>query len=60
MIDYAQHLIRIERLAKKASDLCLDKKYKAAQKPTQDMIVEARLLFHTLEDMQEREQVEKR
>lgn len=51
MIDYAQHLIRIEQLTKQASQECLDRKYLEAKSTAIQLVAEARLLSITLEDM---------
>ena len=53
MIDYAQHLIRLEKLVKEASDLCLDKEYMAAWNKALDIMTEGRLLSHTLTEMRQ-------
>lgn len=52
MIDYAQHLIKLEKQLKACHDLCLEKKYESASLEVMDAIVEARLLYITLGQME--------
>lgn len=44
IIDYAQHMMKIERLLKATHDACLDKDYETAMNLTPEIIVEARAL----------------
>ena len=53
--DYALPLMRIERLAKEAHDLCLEHRYEEAQAVAQLLCVEARMLQHTLRIIEEKE-----
>lgn len=53
IIDYAQHLIRLEQLMRQAHDLCLDREYGQAQDIAQAIRTEARLLDITLSEMQQ-------
>ena len=53
--DYALPLMRIERMAKQAHDLCLDHKYEEAQAVAQLLCVEARMLQQTLRIIEEQE-----
>ncbi len=57
MVDYAQHLIRIDQLAREAHDRCLDKRYLQARNTAMDIMTEARLLAITLAEMHEQEEV---
>lgn len=54
IIDYAMPLMQIERMAKQIHDLCLEHRYEEARELTIKMSVEARLLQHTLQVMEER------
>lgn len=56
IIDYAMPLMQIERMAKQAHDLCLTKNYKDARDLAMKMSTECRLLYVTLQIMEEREQ----
>ena len=53
--DYATHLIKMERLVREMSDLCLVKKYLEACDLTQHMVVETRILSAVLALMHEKE-----
>ena len=53
--DYALPLMRIERMAKQAHDLCLEHKYGEAQAVAQLLCVEARMLQQTLRIIEEKE-----
>lgn len=53
--DYATHLIKMERLVREMSDLCLAKKYLEACDLTQHMVVETRILSAVLALMHEKE-----
>jgi hypothetical protein len=52
LIDYAQPLMDIERLAKEVHDACLHRTLAEAEERAQDLVVEARLLVQTLRHMQ--------
>jgi len=52
IIDYAQHLMKIEALSREATDLCLEKKYSAAILVTDEILVQARFLQATLAIME--------
>ena len=54
MIDYAMPLMKVERVAKKIHDLCLEHRYEEAQEQTMFLITEARLLQITLRHMKEK------
>jgi len=54
IIDYAQHLIKIEQLLRETHDLCNDKKINEAQRLCLNIIVEARLLQSCLTIMGEK------
>ena len=54
--DYALPLLRIEALAKKMYDLCLERRYEEARPLAESLCVESRLLQHTLQIMEEKEQ----
>lgn len=60
MIDYAQHLIKLERKLKTCHDLCLDKQYEEAALEVMDVIVESRLLYITLGQMEAEKLKEKK
>ncbi len=53
--DYAAHLIKMEQMTRKMSDLCLQKKYIEACDITQHMIAETRILAAVLALMHEEE-----
>lgn len=53
--DYAAHLIKMERLVREMSDLCLHKKYLEACDLTQHMVAETRILSAVLALMHEKE-----
>lgn len=55
MIDYAQHMIRMEQLMREAHDKCLDNNYLSARNTAMDIMTEARLLAITLAEMAEQE-----
>lgn len=48
MIDYAQHLILLERHLREIHDACLEKKFLKAYNMTLDVMTEAKLLTHAL------------
>lgn len=48
MTDYAMPMMVMERLLREIHDLCLDKKYEAANEMTPKLITEARILQATL------------
>lgn len=50
-IDYAQHLIRLDALARECHDYCLDKRYAQAAQVALQIRAEARLLELTLREM---------
>ncbi len=54
IIDYAQHLIKIEKLLRETHDQCNEKKFKEAQHSCLNIIVEARLLQSCLTIMGEK------
>ena len=54
LIDYAQPLMRIERLAKDVHDCCLHKTLADAEELALELVVEARILVHTLRHMQKK------
>lgn len=56
IIDYAMPLMQVERMAKQAHDLCLEKRYKEARDIAMRMASECRLLYTTLQIMEERRQ----
>ena len=56
MVDYAQHLIRLDQLAREAHDKCLEKNYLSARNTAMDIMTEARLLAITLAEMHEKEE----
>lgn len=56
IIDYAMPLMQLERMAKQAHNLCLEKKYKEAGDIAMKMASECRLLYVTLQIMEERQQ----
>lgn len=60
IVDYAQHLISLERLLKDAHSLCLRKHYMDAGRLTYDIIDEARRLCICLHYMDDRENSEKK
>lgn len=53
--DYALPLMRIERMAKQAHDLCLDHKYEEAEDVALRLCIEARMLQQTLRIIREGE-----
>ena len=53
--DYALPLMRIERMAKQAHDLCLDHKYEEAEDVALWLCIEARMLQQTLRIIREKE-----
>lgn len=55
IVDYAMPLMNIERLAKDAHNLCLDKKFEEANELALKLGVEARVLSATLAIMQGKE-----
>lgn len=55
LIDYAMPLMKVERMAKKIHDLCLEHKYEEAQELTMMLLVEARILQITLKHMKEKQ-----
>lgn len=55
IVDYAMPLMNIERMAKEAHELCLDKNYAAASEVALRLGVEARILTATLAIMQNKE-----
>jgi hypothetical protein len=58
IIDYAQHLIRLESLLRSCHDLCLDRRYGQAAVEAIQIRAEARLLELTLAEMNMRAQQE--
>ncbi len=55
MIDYAQHLIKIEELTRLASNQCLYRQYTEAKETANLIATEARLLSHVCGIMDENE-----
>lgn len=53
IVDYAQPLIQIEKLAKEIHHSCLNQEYEAARLKAQSLCVEGRLLQHVLMIMEE-------
>lgn len=53
LIDYAMPLMKIERMAKRIHDLCLEHKYEEAREIALTLGAEARILQHTLRIMNE-------
>lgn len=51
LIDYAQHLIRIEKLMRTCHELCLKQNYVDAFNEAMHIAAEAKLLATTLKDM---------
>lgn len=51
IVDYAQHLIRLDALARECHDYCLDKRYAQAAETALQIRAEARLLELTLREM---------
>lgn len=54
LIDYAQHLIRLENLLRSCHDLCLDRRYGQAADEAIRIQQEARALELTLAEMDRR------
>lgn len=54
IVDYAMPLMKIERMAKEIHSLCLEHKYVDARELALKLGVEARVLQHTLQLMDER------
>ncbi len=52
VIDYAQPLMNVERLAKEVHDLCLHKSLRDAEEKTLELVTEARIVLQTLRHMQ--------
>jgi hypothetical protein len=52
LIDYAEPLMKIERLAKEVHDRCLHHSLADAEKKALELVVESRLLVQTLRHMQ--------
>jgi hypothetical protein len=57
MIDYAEHLIKIETLARRASDQCLGAKYEDASNTALEIGAESRLLVHALTAMMQNQKI---
>lgn len=55
IIDYAQHMMHLEKLVKEAHYLCLHKQYNEAGKLCHDMIAETRRLCMCLHYMDDQE-----
>jgi hypothetical protein len=55
IVDYAQHLMALERMLKEAHSLCLHKNYMDAGRMTYDIIDEARKLSMCLHYMDVKE-----
>lgn len=56
IVDYAMPLMNIERMAKEAHNLCLSNKFAEAQELSLKMASECRMLYVSLQIMQERTQ----
>lgn len=54
ILDYAQHLIRLDQLCRSCHELCLAKRYGQAAEEAAQIRAEARLLALTLEEMSSR------
>lgn len=54
LIDYAMPLMKVERLAQKIHNLCLEQRYEEAQEQALLLTTEARLLQITLAYMKEK------
>lgn len=52
LIDYAEPLMKIERLAKEVHDRCLHHSLADAEEKALELVVESRLLVQTLRHMQ--------
>ncbi len=52
LIDYAQPLMDVERLAKEVHDACLHRTLQEAEGKALELVTEARLLVQTLRHMQ--------
>ena len=48
MIDYAQHLIKIEFMTKVVHDACLSRNYEGARDITLELMTETKLLLNTM------------
>lgn len=55
IVDYAMPLMNIERMAREAHELCLNRNYEAASEVALRLGVEARILSATLAIMQNKE-----
>ncbi len=53
MIDYAQHLIKIEFMTKVVHDACLSRNYEGAKDISLELMAETKLLATTLAYLQE-------
>ena len=51
MIDYAQHLIKMEFMLRVVHDACLSNNYDGAKDITLELIAETKLLLNTLNHM---------
>jgi hypothetical protein len=51
LVDFAHHMIRMERMLKDAHDRCLEKKYDEAADIILELTSESRLLNITLREM---------
>lgn len=51
MIDYAQHLIKIEFMTKVVHDACLSRNYEGAKDISLELMAETKLLINTLTHM---------
>ncbi len=52
VIDYAQPLMNVERLAKEVHDLCLHRTLAEAEERALELVTEARIVLQTLRHMQ--------
>lgn len=52
LIDYAEPLMKIERLTKEVHDRCLHRTLADAEEKALELVVESRLLVQTLRHMQ--------
>jgi hypothetical protein len=53
VIDYAMPMMKIEKLLRKAHDLCLEHRYAEAREVALHIGTEARILQHTLSNMED-------
>jgi len=56
MIDYAQHITRIEFITRVVDDACLARKYKEAKDVAIEMLAETKMLVNALAHMREEQE----